>query len=181
MSQNWWGINVLLMSQNQLGSIMAKVCLHLQILLFNGGYTNNFENNINGNFFTNSINTNYKDIYTEAASALLQLSSVSSAISAEGSKTWNKRNSSSMEGVKEIRLNSSQLQQQRVNDQKKQNYKIAFKEAFLLYKMERERLSQRRRKVPRLFAMKLVKNIKQHWVQGWFNVIIKKNWRKISE
>ncbi len=78
---------------------------------FQSASTNNIDNNINHNQKTNSINIYHRNIDTEAASTLLQLSSVSSAISAEGSKTQKKRNSSSLEGMKEIRLTSSQAQQ----------------------------------------------------------------------
>ncbi len=78
----------------------------------------------NKNKNTNSININSDNINTEAALKLLQLPSVSSAILAKGSKTWKKRKNSSMEGVKEIWLTSSQAQQQRVKDKKiKQNKK----------------------------------------------------------
>ncbi len=83
---------------------------------FQTGSTNN--NNGNCNKDINSINTIYNNIDTEVASMLLQLSSVSSGISTEGSKTQNKRNSSSLEGVKEIRSNSSQAQHHKVNNQK---------------------------------------------------------------
>ena len=134
---------------------------------FQSASTNNIDNNINHNQKTNSININHRNIDTEAASTLLQLSSVSSAISAEGSKTRKKRNSSSLEGMKEIRLNSSQAQQQRVSDQKvRHNYKNAFKEACILYKMERDKTVPGKKKVHGLFVMKLVKNIKHHCVQG---------------
>ncbi len=75
----------------------------------------------------------------EALEALMQLSSASSATSAQESKKRKQRNTS-VSGVKEIWLTSSQAQQKQINDKRmKTNHKLAFKEACLLYKVVQEK------------------------------------------
>lgn len=65
----------------------------------------------------------------DASENLMLLCSVASDISGEGSKKRKHRNSSNLDGVKELRLTSSQAQQNKINEKKiKANNKAAFKE-----------------------------------------------------
>ncbi len=78
-----------------------------------------------------------ENVSMDAASTLLQLSTVSSAISVEGPKKRKKRNMTSVEGAKEICLTSMQVQQKRVNDKNiNEHHKKAFNEACCFYNHE---------------------------------------------
>ncbi len=99
-------------------------------------------NNASTNSNTSGLNASLEED-SEVASALLYLSTSPS----QSKKVRKKRNASSLERVREIRLTAAQAQQKRVNDKKKkENYKKAFKEACLLYEGEKTKASLGKRK-----------------------------------
>ncbi len=88
-----------------------------------------------------------------ASETLMLLSSAASGISGEGSKKRKHCNSSNLDGVKELRLTSSQAQQNRINNKKiNANNKAAFKEACLLYKLEQNKTGPGKKKGAQVFC-----------------------------
>ena len=107
----------------------------------------------------------------DAASALIELLTAGSAISTEptSSSKRKKRNSNKLDGLKEIRLTSSQAQKMRVNNKMlKDNYKMAFKEACILYSNERENGKSAQQccdEVGKKYNTTISKRTVQHYVQ----------------